>query len=304
MASGALRSARDTSGALLHRVGSYAGAGGVSETFERNPLIIGAIGVMTGALIAALLPLSEVENELLGETRDELWQRAEDLGEEAVQRVREAATEAAVRAVDAATGAAVESVRQLGEMGEKSVRRLSPSEASPREAGTLAGLIYRRPVLLVRRCAMNGRNGWARRISCRVHRSGARYEVVRARRGIGGVRRHWRFRRGCRARCRAGRRCLPLRRRRTSRLASVCSGRRCLGAAMTERERAYEASRREVADLDAQLQNARMSLNVDNPNAVAQFRQLLDQRDAAYRQFERNPVHAIPERGRGSITNG
>jgi hypothetical protein len=116
-ASGALRSARDTSGALLNRVGSYAGAGGVSETFERNPLIIGAIGVMTGALIAALVPLSEVENELLGETRDELWQRAEDLGEEAVQRVREAATEAATRAVDAATGAAVESVRQLG--GEK-----------------------------------------------------------------------------------------------------------------------------------------------------------------------------------------
>jgi len=114
-ASGALRSARDTSGALLNRVGSYAGAGGVSDVFERNPLIIGAIGMMTGALIAALLPISEVENELLGETRDELWQRAEGLGEEAVQRVRDAATEAAVRAVDAATGAAVESVRQLGE---------------------------------------------------------------------------------------------------------------------------------------------------------------------------------------------
>ena len=57
-----------------------------------------------------------------------------------------------------------------------------------------------------------------------------------------------------------------------------------MGAARTERERAYEASRREVADLDAQLQNARMSLNVDNPNAVAQFRQLLERRDAAYRQ--------------------
>jgi len=119
-ASGALRSARDTSGALLNRVGSYTGAGGVSEMFERNPLVIGAIGMMTGALIAALVPLSEVENELLGETRDELWQRAEDLGEEAVQRVREAATEAAVRAVDAATGAAVESVRQLGEKPSES----------------------------------------------------------------------------------------------------------------------------------------------------------------------------------------
>jgi hypothetical protein len=114
-ASGALRSARDTGGALLNRVGDYAGADGMSDVFERNPLIMGAIGVMTGALIAALIPLSDVENEWLGETRDELWQRAEDLGEEAVQRVRDAATEAATRAVDAATGAAVESVRQLGE---------------------------------------------------------------------------------------------------------------------------------------------------------------------------------------------
>jgi uncharacterized protein (DUF885 family) len=57
-----------------------------------------------------------------------------------------------------------------------------------------------------------------------------------------------------------------------------------IGARMTDRERAYQASRREVADLDAQLQNGRMSLNVDNPNATAQFRQLLDQRDAAYRR--------------------
>ena len=56
------------------------------------------------------------------------------------------------------------------------------------------------------------------------------------------------------------------------------------GAAMTERERGYETSRREVADLDGQLQNARTSVNVDNPTAVAQFRQLLDQRDAAYRR--------------------
>jgi len=56
------------------------------------------------------------------------------------------------------------------------------------------------------------------------------------------------------------------------------------GAMMSERHGAYEASRREVADLDARLQSARMSLNVDNPEAIAQFRQLLDRRDAAFRQ--------------------
>ena len=70
------------------------------------------------------------------------------------------------------------------------------------------------------------------------------------------------------------------------------------GAARTDRERAYEASRREVADLDAQLQSARMSLNVDNPNAVAQFRQLLDRRDAAYRQSSGALFNQYQRRGR------
>jgi hypothetical protein len=114
-ASGALRSARDSSGAMLNRVGSYAGAGGVSDALDRNPLIIGAIGIMAGALIAALVPMSAGENELFGAARDALWHRAEEAGEEAVQRVREAASDAAVRAVDAAAGAAVESVRHVGE---------------------------------------------------------------------------------------------------------------------------------------------------------------------------------------------
>jgi uncharacterized protein (DUF885 family) len=57
-----------------------------------------------------------------------------------------------------------------------------------------------------------------------------------------------------------------------------------VGAARMAGEQAYEASRQEVASLDAQLQSARMSLNVDNPEAVAQFRQLLDRRDAVYRR--------------------
>lgn len=57
-----------------------------------------------------------------------------------------------------------------------------------------------------------------------------------------------------------------------------------LGADMTARQSAYNASRDEVAALDAQLQSARASLNVDDPRAVAQFRQLLERRDAAFRR--------------------
>lgn len=121
LAQGALRSARDSGGAALGRAGTYAGDGAsrvadqVGMAFRRNPLMVGAIGVMAGALVAALLPLSRVEDELIGETRDELWQQAEEAGEEAVARVREAAAQAAVRAVDAAADAAAESVRSIAD---------------------------------------------------------------------------------------------------------------------------------------------------------------------------------------------
>jgi hypothetical protein len=121
IAQGALRSARDSSGAILNRAGNFAGGGAsrvadqVGHAFERNPLVVGAMGVMAGALVAALLPLSRLENELLGTKRDELWHKAEQAGEEAVSRVRDAAAQAAVRAVDVAAGAATEGVRTLGD---------------------------------------------------------------------------------------------------------------------------------------------------------------------------------------------
>jgi hypothetical protein len=101
---GALRSARDSSGAMLDRAGSAAGdgagrlAGQLSDVYRRNPLMIGAIGVMAGALVAALLPMSRAEGRLL---RDgELQRRAEEVGVEAVARVREAAADTLEAAAD------------------------------------------------------------------------------------------------------------------------------------------------------------------------------------------------------------
>ena len=120
MAQGAIRSARESGEAMLNRAGVYANDGAsriadqMGDTFQRHPLVIGAIGVMAGALIAAMLPATRVEDEWFGDTRDALWQKAQEAGEQAFSQVREATT----RAVEAATDAATETVK--GEMDKSS----------------------------------------------------------------------------------------------------------------------------------------------------------------------------------------
>ena len=112
MAQGAVRSVRDSG--LVNRVGGFAGDGAgrvadqLTEAFERNPLLLGAVGLMAGALIAAVLPSTPMEDELLGNTRDQLWEKAETAGQQAISRVRDAAT----HAIDSATDAAATRVRE------------------------------------------------------------------------------------------------------------------------------------------------------------------------------------------------
>lgn len=57
-----------------------------------------------------------------------------------------------------------------------------------------------------------------------------------------------------------------------------------LNAEMTQQQAAYHDNRAELARLDAQLQSDRASLDVNNPEAVAQFRALLARRDAVFRR--------------------
>ena len=64
-----------------------------------------------------------------------------------------------------------------------------------------------------------------------------------------------------------------------------------LSAEMNQRTQALGAVSRQLSDLDAQLAQARANLNVNDPNAVARYKAVLEQRDAAYRQSI-GPVHA------------
>ena len=64
-----------------------------------------------------------------------------------------------------------------------------------------------------------------------------------------------------------------------------------LSAEMNQRTQALDAVNHQLADLDAQLAQSRANLNINDADAVARYKALLERRDAAYRQSI-GPVHA------------
>jgi hypothetical protein len=99
-ARGAISSVRDAGSAVLDRAGSiteYAGdagrrAGGqLAEKIEQDPWLIGIFGFVAGALLAAVLPPTRTEQELLAGASEQLRSKAAELGHEAAERVRELA---------------------------------------------------------------------------------------------------------------------------------------------------------------------------------------------------------------------
>jgi hypothetical protein len=55
-----------------------------------------------------------------------------------------------------------------------------------------------------------------------------------------------------------------------------------LGADMAARRRAYDELQRELGAIDAELQHERTTIDVNDPDAIARFRQQLARRDALF----------------------
>ena len=68
-----------------------AGRQPVSKRDADNPLAVGAIAAGIGAAIGFALPETERENELMGQSRDAMVDRAQDLARDAAERVTNAA---------------------------------------------------------------------------------------------------------------------------------------------------------------------------------------------------------------------
>jgi len=64
---------------------------GFWETMEANPLLVGAATLALGIVAGLAIPSTDVEDEWMGETRDQLVDQAKELGQEALEKGKEVA---------------------------------------------------------------------------------------------------------------------------------------------------------------------------------------------------------------------
>lgn len=103
--SSARERASRASGAVRRRA-RRAGSG-FARVLNEQPLLVGAVGAAIGAAIAAMLPPSDTEDELLGGMSDRAFDRAKEKGGEQYEKVRDTvrrAAEGARRAVSESEG--------------------------------------------------------------------------------------------------------------------------------------------------------------------------------------------------------
>ena len=89
---------------------------GLTRLIEDHPIAVGALGVVAGAVMAALLPRSDAEERLVGPAGEQLREGAANFGREAGERAQQVAE----RTVDAATDAVREALNEAGGGEEKS----------------------------------------------------------------------------------------------------------------------------------------------------------------------------------------
>ena len=120
----------------------------LADVFERQPLMLGAVGIAIGAALAAALPATDAENRAMGEASDSLKEQAKKLAGEQLQNAksmgtemaREAAREAAaqglsVAAASQAFGAVKDKLSNVAESArdglKNKISQNSTSDSSP-----------------------------------------------------------------------------------------------------------------------------------------------------------------------------
>jgi hypothetical protein len=111
--------------AALEKASGYAGKAGeklhdardgLTRVIEEHPIAVGALGLVAGAVMAALLPRSDAEERLVGPASEQLRDGAANLGREAAERAQQVAE----RTVDAGTDAVRQALNDAGDGAAKS----------------------------------------------------------------------------------------------------------------------------------------------------------------------------------------
>jgi ElaB/YqjD/DUF883 family membrane-anchored ribosome-binding protein len=81
---------------VAHGIAERARAGGhkVEESFEQNPMVLGAVAAAVGLAVGMTLPATEKESRLMGSKRDELMDKAKEAISDTKDKVRSAAERA------------------------------------------------------------------------------------------------------------------------------------------------------------------------------------------------------------------
>jgi hypothetical protein len=114
----AWHAASDTASGLgrgAYRLGEDAGRR-MSSVVEEQPLLLGAFGLALGATLGAVMPATEAEDRLMGETRDRMANRLSGLAGEAYERAKETAGEQAQRAGEQLGAVARDGAQALGDV--------------------------------------------------------------------------------------------------------------------------------------------------------------------------------------------
>jgi len=108
----------------------------LNEMLEQQPLLVGAMGVALGAVVGALLPTTRLEDEYLGETRDQLSETISEQGAQLYEKGKVAATEAYRAAADEARAQGLVPEETGGKtMAEKAEQVLTKAGEAAKEAG-------------------------------------------------------------------------------------------------------------------------------------------------------------------------
>ena len=105
-----LHSAKSNVGETAHnamdgvKYKAHQASDGFSRMLDSNPLAVGALGIAVGALLGALVPRTQKEDELLGEYSDKLTNQAKDLARQGYDTVASATREMTDLAAEGKTG--------------------------------------------------------------------------------------------------------------------------------------------------------------------------------------------------------